>query len=335
MAMNALAVINGHEGRESSIIHIENQVPGEGEVLVKVHAAALGFTDYLLATGKYHHKPDLPFVLGGEAAGVVAGLGPGVDESWYGARVIVTPDEVVCGLARREVVSKTDNLLRIPSEMPMEEASALFIGYHTAHLAIFRRGRLQEGETLVVGGALGGVGSAAVQLGLAAGARVVGVASGAKRVAMLKDIVGDANAIDRTAGDLTASLRDVVGDAGVDVALDVVGGPFFDAVRRCMAVEGRLVVAGFASGVIPEYRVNHALIKNYDVIGFRTWPVRQRKEVREDVHCHLIRLYLEGAIQPLVEIVTLENAPAALDSIGQGKAKGRVVVRFRSENAEA
>lgn len=298
---------------------------GTGEVLVDVRAVALGFPDYLLAVGRYHDKPDLPFTLGGEAAGVVLAVGDDVRSVVPGQRVIVAPDETVGQRLAERVSVREDLVLPIPDAMPMKEAAALFVAYQTAYMGLFRRANLHAGETLLVHGGSGGVGSAAVQLGKAVGASVIAVAGGKAKAEICRSLGADV-VVDHTREDFVARVKELTGGAGADVVFDPVGGDTFDRSRKCIAVEGRLLVVGFASGTVPQFGVNHALLKNYSVVGFRTRPFRDDPVYRRQVHDALVEHYVHGRIRPLVETVAFTEVCKALNRLGNREVVGRLVV---------
>lgn len=303
---------------------IPDSEPGPGEVVVEVTAAGLGFPDYLLVAGRYHQTPDLPFVPGGEAAGVVTHVGVGVDDNWIGQRVMVTPDRVTIGLLAERVVVPIDRLLPVPTGMPMTTAAALFVAYVTAHLALIHAGRMQPGDRVLVLGASGGVGMAAVQLAAARGHGVVAVAGGPDKVRAVAD-AGAGIVIDRHEVDLAVRLKQLSAERPFDVVIDLVGGEAFNAALRAVGTDSRIVLAGFASGQIPQIPGNHLLLKNASVVGFRTLPYRDDPKVRSAIHRELCDLFEQGLLRPLITEVPFENVPSALEAIGQGEVVGRFV----------
>ena len=215
----------------------------------------------------------------------------------------------------------------VPDRMPADEAAALLITYQTAYVGLHRAGRAAGGEWLLVHAGAGGVGSAAIQVGLAAGARVVATAGGPEKVAVCREL-GAHEVIDYRTEDLAARVKEVTGGHGADVVWDPVGGDVFDASRRCVAFEGRLVVVGFASGRIPSVPAGHVLVKNYSVVGLH-WGLYRAVDpaVVADAHEQLTRLYAAGAIKPLVsERVPMVDAPAALSRLASRATVGKVVV---------
>lgn len=289
---------------------------GPGQVLIDVDAAALGFPDLLLCRGLYHDRKQPPFVLGGELCGRVVGTGE---------RVIINPGGQG-GIAQRVAVD-SEQLLPLPDHVPATIGAALFVAYHTAHIGLFRRAGLRPGETLLVHAAAGGVGSAAVQLGKATGAHVIAVAGGPRKTAACRNWGADV-VIDHRAQDFVAVVKEVTDGRGADVIYDPVGGEVFDQSRKCVAVEGRLLALGFASGTIPTLPVNHALLKNYSVVGFRTRPFRDDPAYRREVHDSLVSLLERGEIAPAVEEAGFDEVPAVLGRIDRGETIGRSVIRI-------
>lgn len=309
------------EQAEVSIPH-----PAPGHVLVDVQAVALGLPDVLLCRGLYHDKPDLPFVIGGEACGTVSEIGDGVDGGLLGQRVIVTPGATIGGLLAERVVAPVDRLLQVPEWMLAARAAALFVAYQTAHLGLVRRAGLRAGETLLVHGAAGGVGSAAVQLGKVLGARVIATASSGGKAEVATQLGADV-AIDLGAEDFVSAVNRVTDGRGADVVFDPVGGEIFDRSQRCVAVEGRILVLGFASGQIPHPGLNRALLRNFSIVGFRTRPFRDDPAVRQQIHDELLGFAASGAVDPLVEEVGMDEVPQALRRLSERSVCGRLVVR--------
>lgn len=297
--------------------------PGAGEVEVRVEAVGLGFPDYLLARGRYHDRPATPFVVGTEAAGVVTTVGAGVTDAATGDRVIVVPGDSGPDACAEYLTVPAERLLPVPAQMPMTEAAVLFVAYQTAHMALFRRAQLAAGEVLLVQAAAGGIGSAAVQLGKAAGARVIAVAGGPAKADLCRRLGADL-VVDHHVDDFVEQVRAFTGERGVDVAFEPVGGEVFHRTRRCMAVEGRLLAVGFASGDVPSAPVNHLLLKNYAVVGFRTRPFRLDPDYRRRIHDDVLALYRAGQVTPPVTPVPFEEVPEALARIGSGAVAGRL-----------
>ncbi|MEN5072245.1 NADPH:quinone oxidoreductase family protein [Isoptericola cucumis] len=305
--------------------------PGPGEVLLAVRAVAVNFPDALLARGQYQVRPELPFVPGIELCGDVVAVG---DDA--GGRLAVG-DRVVgskIGVLSQYATVPADAVRPAPPELDDAQAAALTIAYQTAWFGLHRRAALQAGETLLVHAAAGGVGTAACQLGAAAGARVVGVV-GSEAKADAARAAGAAHVLVRDAdgGNVAAAVKELTGGAGADVVFDPVGGSSFEQSTRCIAFEGRIVVVGFASGEIPPVRANHALVKNYSVLGLH-WALYQqrRPELVDAAHADLTRLVASGALRPLVEdVVAFDDAPRAVQRLADGRTTGRLVVRVADE----
>jgi NADPH2:quinone reductase len=298
--------------------------PGAGEVRVRVLAAGLNFPDLLLCAGQYQERPPLPFIPGLEVSGEVVEAGPGA-EYQVGDRVLGAP--MPAGGLAEQAILPAGGAFAIPAEMPAADAAALYITYQTAHFGLHRRAALQPGETLLVHAGASGTGSAAVQLGKAAGATVIATAGGPDKVRVCRQLGADV-AIDYTAADLVDAVREATDGRGADVIWDPVGGDVFDASRRCIAFEGRLVVVGFASGRIPEAPPNHALVKNYSVVGLH-WGLyrRKRPELIGQVHAELLKLYADGAIKPLVgQERPLDEAPDAYRDLAARQVVGKIVL---------
>jgi NADPH2:quinone reductase len=317
-----------HElGEPTDVLKLEDidpPTPGPGEVAIDVEAAALNFPDILLCRGQYQEKPPLPFTPGVEVAGTVVGTGQ---------RVLAAPSFRTGGLTERTVASESA-VYPIPDTMPMESAAALHITYQTGHIALHRRAAIQPGETLLVHAGAGGVGSAAIQLGLAAGARVIATAGGPEKTEVCRKL-GAELAIDYTAGDFVDAVKDATNGKGADVIYDPVGGDTFDRSRKCIAFEGRLLVIGFTSGRMPEAPANHILIKNYSVVGVH-WGLYNRlaPHIPHQIHDDLMRLYTEGKIDPLVsQVLPMEQAPEALKALGSRGTVGKIVVRTTAASA--
>lgn len=297
---------------------------GTGEARVAVRAAAIGFPDMLLSIGKYHDRPAMPFTLGGEAAGHVVEVGEGVDIE-VGTPVIVAPAQVAMGLLADQLVVPAERLLPIPSGMSMTEAAAFTSAYQTSYMGLVRRCHLSADETLLVLGASGGIGSAAIEIGRALGARVIAVTRGEAKVAFCADLGAD-HVIDLAVDDdLVGQVKSLTAGAGANVVFDPVGGDQTDAARRCVTLEGRLLIIGFASGKIPQVPVNHALLKNYSIVGFRTWPFRGDPAYRAEVHSALSEHFVRGELRPRVEEIDFADVPTGLQRLADRRVAGRLV----------
>jgi len=305
---------------------VEQPAPGPGEALIEVEAAAINFFDILLCQGTYQEKPPLPFTPGAEVAGTIVAAGEGVDLP-VGQRVIALPPLPRGGFAQF-VVAPATNVFPIPAEMDVEAAAAFFIVYQTSWFALHRRAHLQAGETVLVHAGAGGVGSAAIQLAVAAGARVIATAGGPEKVEVCRRL-GAELAIDYRQEDFVDKVKGATGGRGADVIYDPVGGDVFDRSRRCVAFEGRILVIGFAGGRVADAPTNHVLVKNYAVVGVH-WGLYQRLQPHTIVEAHeaLLKLYAEKKIDPLIyRTVPFADVPAALDLMGSRTTWGKLVTR--------
>lgn len=310
-----------HElGQPADVLRFEDvevPSPGDGQLLVRVRAAALNFPDLLMIAGKYQERPALPFIPGVELTGEVVGSGE---------RVLGAP-AAGSGAFAEYALMDAAAAFPVPDQMPDHEAAALFLTYQTGHVGLHRRARLKAGEMVLVHAGAGGVGSAAIQLAKAADAKVIATAGGPEKVAVCLKLGAD-HAIDYLAGDFVGPVKDLTGGRGADVIYDPVGGDVFDSSRRCIAFEGRIVVVGFTSGRIADAPTNHALVKNYSVLGLH-WGLYRTYEAAliREVHAELTRLYAEGAIKPLVsQTLPLDQAVEALAMLGQRATTGKVVL---------
>ncbi|MEE1752076.1 NADPH:quinone oxidoreductase family protein [Streptomyces sp. SP18CS02] len=307
---------NGEPGEVMRLEEVERPTPGPGQVLLKVRATNINFPDALLCRGQYQVRPPLPFTPGVEICG----------ETEDGRRVIATPALPYGGFAEY-VVADEAALLPAPDALDDAEAAALHIGYQTGVFGLHRRAALQEGETLLVHAAAGGVGSAAVQLGKAAGARVIGVVGGAGKAAVARELGCDL-VIDRHEDDIVAAVKDATGGRGADVVFDPVGGDAYTKSAKCVAFEGRIVIVGFAGGDIPAPALNHALVKNYSIMGLH-WGLYNQKDPAAVLRCHetLTAYAAKGLIKPLIsDRVAFGDAAAAVQRVADGTTTGRLVV---------
>jgi len=279
-----------------------------------------------MCQGAYQVRPPLPFTPGIELCGEVVRTGTDVTGFATGDRVIGSP-ALPSGAYAELALMAADTALPAPDGLDDAEAAAFFITYQTGWFGLHRRARLAAGETLLVQAAAGGVGSGAVQLGKAAGARVIGVVGGPRKAEVARGLGADV-VIDRRSEDFVAVVKEVTGGHGADVVYDSVGGEAYTKSTKCIAFEGRILVVGFASGQIPSAPLNHALVKNYSIVGLH-WGLYQTKEPQAGRECHrqLTRLVADGAIRPLVsERLALEEVPEVLHRLAHGDTVGRVVV---------
>ncbi|MFF5858428.1 NADPH:quinone oxidoreductase family protein [Streptomyces sp. NPDC012751] len=307
---------NGEPGEVMRLTEVERPTPGDGQVLLRVRAANVNFPDALLCRGQYQVRPPLPFTPGVEICG----------ETEDGRRVIANPALPHGGFAEY-AVADARALLPAPGSLDDAEAAALHIGYQTGWFGLHRRARLQAGETLLVHAAAGGVGSAAVQLGKAAGATVIGVAGGPDKAAVARKLGCDV-VVDRRAEDVVAAVKEATDGRGADVIYDPVGGEAYAQSAKLVAFEGRIVVVGFAGGTVPSPALNHALVKNYSILGLH-WGLYNTKNPELVRHCHeqLTELADRGAIRPLVsERVPFAAAADAVQRVADGVTTGRLAV---------
>ncbi|MBU1329902.1 MAG: NADPH:quinone oxidoreductase family protein [Gammaproteobacteria bacterium] len=297
------------------------------EILLEVHAAGVNFPDTLIIEGKYQFKPPFPFSPGGEAAGVVTAVGEKVSHLKVGDRVMALTG---WGSFAEEVAVPGYNAMPIPPSMDFASAAAFGMTYGTSMHALKQRANLQPRETLLVLGASGGVGLAAVEIGKAMGAKVIAAASSAEKLEVARAAGAD-ELINYSESNLKDEVKRLTGGQGADVIYDPVGGDLFDAAIRSIAWNGRLLVVGFASGRIPELPVNLALLKGAAVVGVFWGAFAQRQPADNGANFQqLFAWYAEGKLKPLVsQTFPLEQAAEAINTLGQRKAVGKVVVQVR------
>ena len=299
----------------------------KNEVLLQVHAAGVNFPDTLIIEGKYQFKPPFPFSPGGEAAGIVTAIGEKVSHLKVGDRVMALTG---WGSFAEEVAVPGYNVMPIPPSMDFASAAAFGMTYGTSMHALKQRANLQPGETLLVLGASGGVGLAAVEIGKAMGAKVIAAASSAEKLEVAKAAGAD-ELINYSESNLKDEVKRLTGGQGADVIYDPVGGDLFDAAIRSIAWNGRLLVVGFASGRIPELPVNLTLLKGAAVVGVFWGSFAQRQPQDNAANFQqLFAWHAEGKLKPLVsQTFPLEQAAEAINTLGQRKAVGKVVVTVR------
>ncbi|HEV3226290.1 MAG TPA: NADPH:quinone oxidoreductase family protein [Acidimicrobiales bacterium] len=305
---------------------VDEPVAGNGQVVVDVHACAVNFPDVLIIQDMYQFKPPLPFSPGAEVAGVISAVGPGVTDLKVGDRVLASPGWG--GLAEKVVVN-ADSAVPLPAEVDFLHASSFLYAYGTSQYALKDRGHLKPGETLVVLGAAGGVGLAAVELGAVMGANVIAAASTDDKLALCREY-GAAMTINYSTEDLKTRIRELTGGKGADVVYDAVGGQYSEPALRSMAWEGRFLVIGFAAGEIPRIPLNLALLKSCDIVGvfWGAFVGRERARHRENV-AELMQWWRDGKLRPHVSsIYPLEKASDAIRELADRRAKGKVVVKI-------
>lgn len=321
-----------HEhGAPSEVMRLEQgeaPEPGEGQVRLRVHAAALNLPDDRLCRGTYILHPEFPFTPGLEAAGIIDAVGPGVETDLIDRRVVCVADLPYGSLAE-SAIGLVEGLYRVPDDQPFADAAAFLIAFQTGHVALLRRGQLRAGETLLVHAGAGGVGSAAIQLGKLFGARVIATAGGPEKVQLCRDLGADL-AIDYRSVDFREAVMEFTDGRGVDVIYDAVSGDIFHQSRRCLASEGRLLVVGFASGDIAQLPTNHALLKNYSVVGVHMGAYLSNTEGREYVHeiyDELLQWYRERKIKPVIgQHVSMDDVPQAIEALATRQTVGKVIV---------
>jgi NADPH2:quinone reductase len=307
---------------------LEDSPPENGLVRIEIKASAINFFDALLVQGTYQVKPDFPFTPGAEVSGLVVSAPPGSD--------LRPGDRVSAGFVTNKIwmggyAEMADTLpvtvRRIPDSMSFEDAAAFFLVYQTSHFALHRRANIQPGETLLVHGGAGGVGSAAIQLGKAAGATVIATAGSDEKVELCKKLGAD-HAINYKIQDFIEEVKRITDQHGADVIFDPIGGDVFDKSTKCIAFEGRLVVIGFTSGRIPEAKANHVLVKNYAVVGLHWGAYTMRNpSLVLDVTEKLYALYNQGKVKPHISATyPLSDAVTALNAVASGKTTGKVLL---------
>jgi NADPH2:quinone reductase len=314
------------------LVDAPEPVAGEGEAIVAVAFAALNFFDTLIIEGKYQVKPALPFSPAGEFSGRVVALGPGGKEFAVGDRVM---GYIGHGAARERIAAPVDRLSRLPDGLALDKAAGLTIAYGATLYALDQRGELKPGETLVVLGASGGAGLAAVEIGALLGARVIACASSEEKVAFAK-AHGAAEGINYATGDLRAELKRLSGSKGVDVVYDPVGGSLTEIALRSLGWKGRLLVVGFASGEIPRPPLNLTLLKGCDIRGvFWGEFVTRDPEAHRANMARLIAWTREGALSVHIhETHAIEDYLPALRAIAKREALGKVLLRFDAATKE-
>ena len=320
------AVLCKQFGPPDSLVFEEMASPraGPGEVVLSVKAASLNFPDVLIIQNKYQFKPPLPFSPGSELAGVVKEVGAGVQGVRAGDKVIAF---TTYGAFAEEVKTEASRLVPLPDKMDFVTGAAFLLTYATTDHALRDRGALAAGETLLVLGAAGGVGLAAIEIGKALGARVIACASSEDKLAVCRSHGADAT-INYSAEDLRERIKALTEGRGVDVVYDPVGGPYTEPAFRSLAWRGRHLVVGFAAGEIPKLPLNLALLKGASVVGvfWGDFARRQPKEFAQSIR-QLGRWYAEGKLKPHVsQTLPLEKAADALKLMAGRQVMGKLVL---------
>lgn len=322
--MKALLCKHLGPARDLVLEDVPSPTPKPNEVLLNVQAAGVNFPDTLIIEGKYQFQPPLPFSPGGEAAGTVAAVGDKVSGFKVGDRVMALTG---WGAFAEQVAVPASNVMPVPAGMDFITAAAFGMTYGTSMHALRQRGRLQTGETLLVLGASGGVGLAAVEIGKAMGARVIAAASSAQKLAVARAAGAD-DLIDYSQDNLREAIKRLTDGKGVDVIYDPVGGELFEHAVRGLAWNGRLLVVGFASGTIPQLAANLVLLKGAAVLGVFWGAFAQRQPDDNAANFkQLFAWHAQGKLKPLVsQTYALADAGAAIETLGQRQAVGKLVV---------
>ena len=304
---------------------VADLIPLAGQVRIATEACGVNFPDTLIIENKYQFKPDLPFAPGGEVTGIVDAIGDGVSQDLLDQPVMCM---TLSGGFAEQTLCKAEDLIARPSSMPSTVAAGFTMTYGTSMHALKQRAQLQAGETLLVLGAGGGVGLAAVEIGKQMNATVIAAASSAEKLNAAKDAGAD-HLIDYSQQDLRNALKEIVGKKGVDVVYDPVGGDMFEAALRSTAWGGRVLVVGFASGDIPKVPVNLALLKGCSIVGvfWGAFRLNYTKEDNENFE-QLFAWYEDGKLKPYAsKIYALEAAAQALNDLKNRKAVGKIVLK--------
>ena len=317
-------------GPEALVLdQVETPRPGPGEVLLEVAAAGVNFADCLMIEGKYQERPAFPFSPGLEAAGRVAALGDGVTRVALGDRVLGLTNS---GAFAEAAIVRESDVFKIPETMDWVTAAGFPITYGTAQGALRWHAALKAGEVLLVHGAAGGVGLAAVEIGKALGAEVIATAGGPEKLAVAKKHGAD-HLIDHREEDIRERVKEITGAQGADVIFDPVGGPVFDASLRAIAWRGRLLIIGFASGEVPQIPANILLVKNISAMGVYWGSYRKKDPARlVQAFAELFTWWQEGKLKPHVShCLPMSEAAAALALLKTRKSTGKVVLTMAED----
>jgi len=330
--MRAIVVVGFGPPERLRVGEVAEPVPGPDEVLVMVHAAPVNYVDLLVVGGNYQFLPPLPFIPGKGPAGVVTALGREVTNLRVGDRVLAMAEH---GGYAEAVTVRADQCYRLPALMSFADAASLSLVYDTAWFALRERARLETGESVLVLGASGGVGQAAVQLAHDMGARVLAGILRPERAASVRAAGADA-VIDLSAADLLDSLRAqvhaVTEGRGVDIILDPLGGTIFDAAVRALAWRGRLVVIGFATGAIATIKTNYLLLKNIEISGLQISDYRTRRPAQVAAClAEIFSLYEQGKVKPAAATAFRLGLASALAALRDRRIAGRAVLHLRDD----
>jgi len=308
---------------------IDDPVAAENEAVVQVYSASLNFPDGLQIQGKYQFQPPMPFTPGSEVGGIITSVGENIQNFAVGDRVMATPG--IGGLAE-QVAVKADGLRKIPHSMDFKTAAGFAMIYTTSYYALKQRAQLQPGETLLVLGASGGVGLAAVELGKLMGAKVIAAASSNEKLEFVNRLNPDA-LLNYADGKLKERVKELTGGTGADVIYDPVGGDLFDQSCRCINWNGRLLVVGFASGRIPEYKANLALLKGSSMVGVFLGRFRKEEPAEyEKNFAELLEMYDAGKLKPIItESFAITDFVDAFNVFTERKVMGKVTLELKKE----
>jgi len=323
-----MRAVRCHELTGPTSLHVDEipspPPPGQGEVLIDVHAAGLNFPDVLLTYGKYQFKADPPFIPGGEGAGVVRAVGPSVEGLAVGDRVAFI---VMNGAFAEQVIAPAAGVVKLPDAVSFEVGAATLLTYATTFHALVDRAALKAGETMLVLGAAGGVGTAAIELGKLLGARVIAAASSDEKIAYCKEIGAD-EGINYAREDLKERAKLLTHGNGADVVYDPVGGAYAEAALRGIAWEGRYLVVGFAAGEIPKIPLNLVLLKGCQIVGVFWGSFTMRDPAKNRASSErLLAWVAEGKLRPHVDtVMKLDAALAAFERMERRDVKGKLVL---------
>ena len=322
--MRAMMATEWCEPADMRLAEVPIPEPKAGQVAIDVRAIGCNFFDVLMVQGKYQVRPPLPFSPGGEVSGTVRSIGAGVMNVRPGDRVFAM---LSWGGYAEVAVAAADSVVKMPPSMSFEHGAAFGIVYQTSYVALVHRADLRAGETLLVHAAAGGVGLAAVQIGRALGARVLATAGSAQKLAIAREH-GAGEAFDYSTPDWVDRVKEATGGKGADVIYDPVGGDVFERSMKCIAFGGRLLVIGFASGIIPSIQANRILLKNISIVGLHWGAYRTHDPAKiSETMIALFALYERGAIRPVVSSIRpLAEAAAALEEITSRKSVGKVLL---------
>ena len=322
-----MRAVRVHELTGPSALRIDevpSPKPSGGQVLIDVKAAGVNFPDILITQGKYQFKPALPFSPGGEAAGVISAVGPGVTAFKVGDRVATT---LLYGAYAEQVVAPEMATVHLPDAVPFDIGAATLLTYATTYHALVDRAAIQTGESLLVLGAAGGVGIAAVELGVLLGAKVIAAASSQDKLEFCK-AHGASEGIDYSKEDLKERVKALTGGNGVDVIYDPVGGNLSEPALRSIAWKGRFLVIGFAAGEIPKIPLNLTLLKGCQIVGVFWGQFAMREAAANRAHCEkLFGWVAEGKLKPAIDAtLPFDQAGEALARLARREVKGKLVL---------